>query len=222
MTDSLRSCTAIARHSLLLERRTGEALLVVAPFGAIALLVIPIAVGTDVPLLRQVGAGMYWVVMLLFGVFVLLRQSSVRTPAQAHLLVLAGVPGAIQLLGNAFATTVLVLGFGVVLAPVAVALYDPGFVGWPWFLAVLPVVAVGLALLGAVSEALVRRLELRTTIGPLLIVPLALPLLLGATQSWESARFGGAPLPWLLLTVTVDLILFLAVLFAGRLLEESA
>lgn len=221
MTDRLRMCTAIARKSLVLERRAGEALLVVAPFGAIALLIIPIAVGTDVPLLRQVGPGMYWVVMLLFGVFVILRQSSLQTPAQAQMLVLAGVPEPVRLLGSAMATTVLLLGFGAVLAPVAVTLYDPVLSGWPWFFAVLPAVAIGLALLGVIAEALVRWLDVRGTLGPLLIVPLALPLLLGATQSLEAAAFGYSPIPWLLLMVTVDLILFLSVLFTGYLLEDA-
>lgn len=222
MTSPLRMCTAIAGRSLRLEHRAGEALLVVAPFGAIALLTIPIAVGTDVPMLRQVGPGMYWIVILLFGVFVILRQSSLETPSQGQMLVLAGVPGVVQLLGNAMATVVLVLGFGIVLAPVAVMLYDPVLAEWPLFLAVLPGVAVGLALLGVVAEALVRRLDLRSTLGPLLIVPLAVPLLLGATQSWEAAGYGRSPLPWLLLILTIDLILFLTVLFAGHLLEEAS
>lgn len=222
MTHSLRVCTAIAGKSLLLERRAGEALFVIAPFGATALLIIPIAIGTDVPLLRQVGPGMYWVVMLLFGVFVVLRQSSLQTPSQAHMLVLAGVPGAVRLLGEAMATTVLMVGFGAVLAPVAVMLYDPALNGWPWFIAVLPMVAAGLALLGVIAEALVRWLEVRSTLGPLLIIPLALPLLLGATQSLEAVAFGYSPLPWLLLMVTVDLVLFLAVLFTGHLLEDAS
>ncbi|WP_458040875.1 MULTISPECIES: heme exporter protein CcmB [Bacteria] len=219
MTGKLRMCTAIAGNRLRLERRAGEALLVIAPFGAIALLIIPMAVGTDVPLLRQVGPGMYWVVLLLFGVMVILRQSSHQTPAQARLLTLAGVPGAVRMLGNAIATTVLLLGFGAVLAPVAVLLYDPVLAGWAWFLALLPGVATGLALLGVIADTLVHWIHVRSTLGPLLIVPLALPLLLGATQVLEAVAFGRSPLPWLLLIATVDLILLLAVLFAGHFLE---
>ncbi len=219
MREQWRTCAAIAGNSLRLERRAGEALLVVAPFGAVALLLIPMAVGTDVPLLRRLGPGMYWTVLLLFGVLVILRQSSLQSPAQARLLALAGVPGAIAMLGNAVATAVLLVAFGAVLAPVVIMLYDPGMQGWPWFLTVLPGVAIGLALLGVVADSLVRWLDARSTLGPLLIVPLAIPLLLGATQSWQAAAFGASPLPWLLLIVTVDLILFLAVLLAGHLLD---
>ena len=221
MTGQWRICAAIAGNSLRLERRAGEALLVVAPFGAVALLIVPMAVGTDVPLLRQLGPGMYWAVVLLFGVLVILRQSARQTPAQDRLLTLAGVPGATGLLGNALATAVLLLVFGGVLAPVTVVLYDPGLRGWPWFLVVLPGVAAGLALLGVIADALVRWLEARSTLGPLLIVPLAVPLLLGATQTLEGVASGVSPLPWLLLILTVDLTLFLAVLLAGHLLDVT-
>lgn len=48
----LTQCLALARKDLRLERRAGEALLVTAPFGATALLLAPLAVGTDTPLLR--------------------------------------------------------------------------------------------------------------------------------------------------------------------------
>lgn len=221
MTGSLRMVAAVARKDLLVDRRSGEALLVLAPFGAVALVIIPIAVGTEVPLLRQVGPGMYWVVLLLFGVLVTLRQSSLQTPAQSRVLLLAGVPGPVQLTGNAMATGLLVLGLGIVLAPVTVMLYDPVLTGWPWLAAPLPLVAAGLGMLGVIADSLVRRLSVRSSLGPLLIVPLALPLLLGATQSMEAAASGRSALPWLLLMVIVDLVLFLAVLFAGRLLEEA-
>ncbi len=221
MMSSLHTAAAVARRSLLVDRRSGESLLVITPFGAVALLIIPIAVGTEVPLLRQVGPGMYWVVLLLFGVLVTLRQSSLQTPAQSRVLLLAGVPGPIQLAGNAMATGLLVFGLGALLAPVTVMLYNPNLGGWPWLVAALPAVAAGLGMLGVIADGLVRQLSVRNSLGPLLIVPLALPLLLGATQTMEATASGRSAVPWLILMVIVDLVLFLALLFAGRLLEEG-
>jgi heme exporter protein B len=212
----------ITRKNLLLERRAGEALLVTAPFGAVALWITPVAVGTDTPLLRTLGPGMYWLVILLFGVLVTLRQSAVDLPSQAGLLVLAGVPGPVRLFAGALASALLLLVFELMLAPVALVLYDPLLDGWPWVLAMLPAVAAGLALLGGIAEALLQPLGMRMTLGPLLSVPLALPLLLGATQTSEAASVGRSPLPWFLLVLIVDLVLILAALFVGRVLEESA
>lgn len=210
-----------SRKDLLLERRDGEALLITAPFGAVALLLIPIAVGADIPLLRTIGPGMYWSVIVLFALLVALRRSAFESVEQSSMLRLAGVPDAARLLGGALASAALLLTFELVLAPVAVMLYDPDLTGWPWLLFVLPATAVGLALLGSIARGLLGPLGTRTTLGMLLCVPLALPLLLGATQTLEAASYGRSPLLWLVLLVIVDLVLFLGVLFVGQTLEES-
>ena len=218
----LAQAVEIARKDLRLEVRAGEALLVTAPFGAVALLLVPLAVGTDVPMLRSVGYGMYWVVVLLFGVLATLRQSAVDTPPQAALLRLTGVHPAVALAGRAVANAVLLLAFELAVLPVAVIVYDPPLDGWPWLLPVLPLVAVGLAVLGTLAGALAQGLAGRTAVGPLLVVPLALPLLLSATQVAEAARYGAAPWRWLALLALVDVVLALAVLLSARSLEEVA
>ncbi len=207
---------------LRLETRTGEALLVTLPFGAVALVLVPLAVGADLPLLRQVGGGLYWVIVLLFGVLVTLRQSAVDGPAQRALLQLCGVDPVVRVGARTFANAVLLLAVEVLLAPVAVALYNPDLAGWPWLLVVLPVVAVGLAALGALADGLVGSLAERVTLGPLLVVPLSLPLLLGATQVSEATRYDRSPWPWLVLLVTADLVLVLAATLSARPLEEAS
>lgn len=219
MTGWRRPGLLVAGKSLAIDRRTGEALLVTAPFGAVALWITPMAVGTDLPLLRQVGPGMFWVVVLLFGSLVALRNSAVDTPAQDGMLTLAGVPGAVRMLGTATASFVLLIVFELALLPVAVALFDPPWQGWAWMLLMLPVVALGLALLGTVTHSLLHSVAQRMTLGPLMTVPLAVPLLLGATQTSEAAALGRSPVPWFLLTVVMDLALLLALLFVGRVLD---
>ena len=216
----LRQILELARKDLRLEFRTGEALLVTAPFGAVGLFLVPVAVGTDIPLLRSVGPGMYWVVVLLFGVLVTLRQSAVDTPAQVALLRLTGLNPAVRLLGRGLANGVLLLAFELVLLPVMIMLYDPPLAGWAWLLAVLPLVAAGLAVLGTLAGALAQGLAGRTALGPLLVVPLALPLLLSATQVGEATLYGRQPWAWLLLLTLVDLIAALAVVLSARHLEE--
>ena len=218
----LAQAVEIARKDLRLEVRAGEALFVTAPFGAVALLLVPLAVGTDVPMLRSIGSGMYWVVVLLFGVLVTLRQSAVDAPPQAAMLRLTGIHPGVALAGRAAANTVLLLAFELAVLPVAVIIYDPPLDSWPWLPAVLPLVAIGLAVLGTLAGALVQGLAGRTAVGPLLVVPLALPLLLSATQIVEAARYGASPWRWLALLALVDVVLSLAVLLSARSLEEVA
>ncbi|MGH3979429.1 MAG: heme exporter protein CcmB [Pseudonocardiaceae bacterium] len=217
-----RQCLELTRKDLRLELRAGEAFLVTAPFGAVALLLVPMAIGTDTPMLRQVGPGLYWVVVLLFGVLVTVRQSAVDTPAQLAVLRLCGVPAAARIAARALANTVLLLGFEAVLLPVAIALYNPDLAGWPWLLPAFGLVAVGIGLLGALASALAHGLAGRTTLAPLLVVPVALPLLLAATQIQEAARFGASPWPWLLLLLTADLTAVFAVAVLAPHLEEVA
>jgi heme exporter protein B len=215
-----RQALELARKDLLLEGRAGEALLVTAPFGGVALLLFPLAIGTDVPLLRSVGYGIYWVVVLLFGVLVSLRHSAADTAAQVALLRLTGVHPVVRLVGRAAASAVLLLAFELTLLPVAVMIYDPPLDSWPWLLAVLPLVAAGLAVLGTLAGALAQGLAGRTTLGPLLVVPLALPLLLSATQVAEAVRYGREPWNWLALLLLVDIVAALAVALFARSLEE--
>jgi heme exporter protein B len=216
----VRQALELTRKDLLLEGRAGEALLVTAPFGAVALLLFPPAIGTDVPLLRSVGYGIYWVVVLLFGVLVTLRQSATDSPAQLTLLRLTGVHPVVRLAGRAAASALLLLAFELALLPVAVMIYDPPLDSWPWSLAVLPLVAVGLAVLGTLAGALAQGLAGRTALGPLLVVPLALPLLLSATQVAEAARYDREPWSWVALLGLVDLVAALAVALSARSLEE--
>jgi len=216
----LQQALELARKDLRLEARAGEALLVTAPFGAVALLLVPMAVGTDVPMLRSVGPGMYWVVVLLFGVLVTLRQSAVDPPAVVALLRLIGIHPAVALVGRAAASAVLLLAFEVAVLPVAVVVYDPPMDGWAWLLPTLPLVAIGLAVLGTLAGALTQGLAGRTTLGPLLVVPLALPLLLSATQIVEASGYGADPWRWLALLALADVVAALAVLLSARSLEE--
>lgn len=212
---------ALARTHLVVERRSGEALLVVAPFGAVALLLLPMAVGTDIPLLRQVGPGFYWLVVLLFGVLLTVRHSAEAGPARRTLLVQCGVDPAVRVLARVLADSLLLLAFQVVLLPVMVALYDPDVLGSLWMLPALPLVAVGVACLGALAEGVSSGTPGLVTLAPLLVVPLALPLLLGATQVLEGARYARAPWPWLLMMLAADLVVLLGSVLTARTLEEA-
>ena len=216
-----RQVYEVARKDLLIEARTAEVLLITIPFSVAALVLIPLAIGTDAPLLADIGAGVFFTVVLLFSVLVILRKSGTDGPAQRDVMRLLGLDPAARLTGSVAATAGLLLLFEVVLVPVVVALYNPDLRGWWWLLAILPLVAVGLALLGTVAATVTASLGTRTSLTPLLIVPVALPLLLGATQALEGLRLNRGILPWLLLLVAVDLGLAVLGVLAARPLEES-
>jgi heme exporter protein B len=211
----------ITRKDLLVESRTAEVVTMTAPFGAAALILIPLAIGTDAPLLSDLGPGLYWIVVLLFGMLVILRKSAVDGQPQRDLVRLLGIDPVARFTGATIATTVLVLTFEVVLVPVLIALYNPDFGSWPLLLVILPLVAVGMGLLGTIAGSVTTSVGTRTSLTPLLVVPLSLPLLLGATQALEALRLGRTILPWLVLLVAVNLALAVTGVLAARPLEEA-
>lgn len=222
MTGLASQILAVIRKDLLVEGRAGEVLLVTIPFGALALLMFPLAIGSDLAMLRQIGPGIFWVVVLLFGVLVTLRSTVTDPPACRDLLLLNGVEPAAIYLGRATASAALLFVFELVLAPVAIVFYSPSDLrGWPWLIIVAALVAIGLALLGTLAATLSIGLRSRTAVAPLLVAPLAAPVLLAATESTDLLRTGQSIIRWILLLVAMDLALIMVGMVVAGPLEES-
>jgi heme exporter protein B len=212
----------IARKDLIVEGRAGEALYITIPFGAVALMLIPLAIGTDRPLLAQVGPGMFLAVALLFGMLVAFRQTAADTPPQQELLTLLGTDPAAKFVGRAATSTLLLLAFEVVLVPVTILLYNPGRIpGWPWLIAVLVLLASGLALVGTLAGSVTAGLRTRNTLTPLLVAPLSMPLLLASAQVVEALRQEESILLWITLLATMNLAVAVIGVVTARPLEES-
>lgn len=212
---------SVADRDLLRERRRGEVLWITIPFGVIALLLVPLAVGTDIPLLRRIGPGLFWVVVMLFGVLVAVRQANTDSPAQRDAAALLGLDPAASFVGQTLTSALLLVGFEVLVGIAAVAFYDLPLRGWPWLLVVFPLVALGLALLGTLAGSIVSSVNAGTALVPLLVAPLSVPLLLAATQALEGLRLGRSILSWLLLMATVVLVLAIVGVLTARPLQET-
>ena len=216
-----RQAFAIARRDLDRERKSGEVVWITVPFGAIALLLVPLAVGINQDVLERIGTGMLFVVVMLFGVLTAVRRTSLETPAQRDAIALLGVDPVAEFTGKAMASSLLLLGFEVVMGAVAVALYGLDISGWGWMFIVMPLTAIGLAELGTLSGAITASVNAGPALVPLLVTPLAIPLLLGATQTVESIGREGGNLSWLLLMVTVVLGLAIVGVVTARSLQET-
>lgn len=211
----------LAKSDLRSELRAGEVLAVTIPFGAVALMLIPFAIGTDVPLLRQIGPGMYWAVVLLFGMLVALRRTASEGQGRRDLIGMLGVDPAAHFTGRTAATALLIGAFELVLWPVAIALYDARISGWAWTALLIPLVAIGLALLTTVVGSIASQSRSGQTLVPLLVAPLAIPLLLAATQVHEALRLGESILGWLTLLVMMNLALAVVGVLTARPIQEA-
>jgi heme exporter protein B len=212
---------AIARRDLDRERRSGEVAWVTIPFGAIALLLVPLAVGINQDVLAKIGTGMLFVVVMLFGVLTSVRRTNIDTPAQRDAIALLGVDPVAEFTGRAMASALLLLVFEIVMGAVTVALYGLDLAGWEWMVLVMPLTAIGLAELGTLSGAIAASLNAGPALVPLLVTPLAIPLLLGATQTVESLGRDGGNLSWLVLMAIVVLVLAIVGVVTARPLQET-
>jgi len=221
MTGFWHQVGAVVERDLVRERRRGDVLWITVPFGAIALLLIPLAVGTDAALLRQIGPGMFWVIVMLFGVLVAVGKASSETLPQQDASSLAGLDPAAGFVGRTISSATLLLVFELIVGAVAVGLYNIAIVGVPWLIVTLLLSAAGLALLGSLTGAIVNSTSAGTALVPLLVAPLSVPLLLGATQAYDGLRFGHSILSWVLLMVAVVLMVAMIGVLTARPLQET-
>lgn len=218
-----RDVATIASRDLRVEARTGEVLSVVLPFAAAAVFVVPLATDASPSRLADLAFPVYWLVALLFGMQVALRQTGVETQMQRRHLALVGLDPVARFVGRSVAAGILIGGVLAVTAPLVLVFYAPDPVdGWPVMIAVTALFAVGLAMLATLAGDITVGLRTRTSLAPLLVVPVAVPLFMGTAQTLESLARGDGTLVWITLLVLTDLILAVVGTLVARPLEDAA
>jgi heme exporter protein B len=213
----------IASYELLVETRSGETWSIITPFAAAALMTIPLAIGINLPLISTIGWPVFWAITLLFGMQVAWRHASTERSAMRDLITLLGVDPAARFTGRAIASGILLSGFMLVIGILTIFLYSPaGLSRWPLLIVVGLLFAAGLAQLATLAGELTIGLGAKSSLAPLLVAPLALPLLIGAAQATDSLLRSGGILPWLLMLVLADLLLAIVGVLTAHPLEEAA
>lgn len=212
-----------ARRDLLAELRAGEVISIVVPFGAVALMTLPLALGIDSATIARVGPAVYWVVTLLFAMQIALRHSASDRPHLRAMLSLLGVDPFARLVGRSLAAALLVGVFMAVMFPLMVLFYSPDLPrAWGTALAPAALAGIGLGQIGTLAAEVTAGLRARSTLAPMLVAPLAIPLLIGGSQAMESLSRGGSILPWVLLVTATDLALAVTGALIARPLEEAS
>ena len=164
---------------------------------------------------------MLFVVVMLFGVLTAVRRTSAETPEQRDAIALLGIDPAAEFVGRTLAGALLLLVFQIVMGAVALVLYGLDISGWGWMALVMPLTALGLAELSTVSSSIAASTNAGPALVPLLVTPLAIPLLLGATQTIEAIDRDGGNLAWPVLMAIVVLALAIVGVTTARPLQET-
>src|SRR5690606_11204927 len=121
------------------------------------------------------------------------------------------------------AAAVLVLAFMASLFPALLLFYSPDLPeGWPLSLVPGALAGIGLAQVGTLAAEVTAGLRTRTTLAPLSVAPLAVPLLIAGSQALESLASDGGILPWTVLVVATELALAVIGAAIARPLEEAS
>jgi len=221
-----RDAALVAGKDLRIEARSRVALAQVAPFGIVALALFAFALGPDRAVMAKGAPGLFWVAVLFCTVLAVQRSVSVESADGARDgLRLSGIDPAGLFLGKAAAVGAQLLVLEAILVAGVVVLYGAR-IEVPWMVVVSCALGtVGLAVTGTLYGALSAGVRVRETLLPLLLLPIAAPVLLAGTRIWQAAMVGGTPADgtqWLRLLVAFDAVyLAVGVILFGPIQETA-
>ena len=221
----LRSALLVAGKDLRIERRSRVALQQILPFGGIVVLLFAFALDSDRELLPRAAPGLFWIAVLLAALLAVGRSFAVEEANRARDgLRLSGIDGGSVFLGKAAAIAVELLLLEIVLGVAVAVLYDVALQSVGVLVCTTLAATIGLAATGTVYGVLAGGLRARETLVPLLIIPVVLPVMLGATRAFQAAldNAPGDAWPWVqLLTAFAVLVVAAGTVAFGPLLEEA-
>src|SRR5579872_6316585 len=220
-----RDAGLVAGKDLRIEVRSRVATNQIAPFAFLVLVLFAFALDTNRGVLTQATAGLYWVAVLFCSLLAVQRSAAIEAAEGARdQLRLSGLDPAGVFLGKAVAVAAQLLALELLLGAGVVVLYDARIASAWLVVASCLLATAGLASAGTLYGSLAAGLKVRETLLPLLLLPVAAPVLLSATEAWQAALAGnpGDGTQWLqLLGVFAVVYLTFGVLAYGSLLEES-
>lgn len=220
-----RAAWAIAVKDLRVERRSRAALGATLPFATTMLLSYGFALGPGRALLVQAAPGLLWLSGLLAALELFHRSYQAELDdACLDGLLLAPVDRGAVYLGKAASVAVQVAMLFAVTAALTVALFGLPIGPSPLLLVATTVLGIlGLAALGSLFGLLTARARTRQAALPVLVLPLATPVLIGSIRATAllSAGSTGEAGSWLALLAAFDAaLLATGYLVYGHLLEE--
>jgi heme exporter protein B len=221
----LRDAALVAAKDLRIEARSRVAVNQVAPFAVLVLVLFAFALEPDRGVLARASAGLFWLAVAFCALLAVQRAFAVEAADGGRDgLRLSGLdPGGV-FLGKAAGVAVELLALEVLLVAGVAVLYNADLRGWAVLAATCVLATAGLASAGCLYGVLSAGTRVRETLLPLLLVPVAAPVVLAATRAWEGALAGAAveSWPWLrLLGVFAVVYTAVGTVAFGLLLEDA-
>jgi len=194
MTPFLGVTWAVLRKDLAVERRAKEGLNALAFFALLLLFLFYFALGPDRERLQAALPGLFWLTFVLAGLLGLGRTFALERENACldGLIIAPGDKGAIYL-GKLLAVSLVMLAMEVAFVAATAIFYNLDlWAAGPRLAAVGLAGTVGFAAVGTLFAAMTAQLRARELLLPVLLLPLAVPVLIAAVRLTEAALAGDA------------------------------
>ncbi|GAC1443283.1 MAG: heme exporter protein CcmB [Chloroflexota bacterium] len=202
---------AVLRKDVLLEARSRANFNAMAFFAGIVVLIFSFALGPDPTRLQQSAGGLLWLAFTLSGILAFGRIYQLEAENQAFegLLLVAHNRSAIYL-GKMLGAMAVMLSIEALVLPLMSILYnlDRIWTGLPLLVLVVVLGTTGFASIGALYGALTMSLRAREVLLPLLLLPVTVPVILGAVKATTyilSGQYSEIGI-WIELLIAFDLV----------------
>ena len=179
-----RDALLIARRDLTIELRSKVGIWQILPFGLMALFLFAFALGPQTELLRTAAPGLFWLAVLFSSILAAQRSLNIEgSAATREANRLLGLDPAGVFLGKAAAMAVELLVLEVVLLVGVMLLFHVTIASWLFVVPALVLPGLGLSAAGVLYGSLAGGASTRSTLLPILVLPVEAPVLIAASKS---------------------------------------
>ena len=201
----------VAWKDLISEVRSRETLSSMFFFALIVILVFSFSFSMDQQAARELIAGIMWVAFAFTGIIGLGKSFSaeLQNDCLEHLQISPGSKGAIYL-GKLAANVVFMFTVEVILFPMFVIFFNLDVVeALPLLLLIFALATLGLSTVGTLFSAMTVQVRAREVMLPILLLPLAVPVMIAAVEATRGA-LNGDPIAlygnWLQILAVFDIV----------------
>lgn len=208
-TPFFAAVSAIFRKDVRAELRSRELIGSMALFALLAVLVFSFALDLNREGQLDAIAGVLWVTLIFASILGLNRSMAMeRDQGNLDALLLAPISRSAIYIGKLAGNLMFVLTVAVVLALTISILFNTSLFD-PRLILVIALGSIGYSTVGTLLAAMSVQTRARESLLPIIMLPIALPLLLSAVRA-TSALLSGAPedqwLPWLSILAVLDVV----------------
>jgi heme exporter protein B len=206
---------AIVAKDMRAELRSRELISSMALFALLSILIFSFALELNRLAREEAIGGVLWVTVAFASIIGLNRSLAMeRDQGNLDAMLLAPISRSAVFFGKLVGNFVFTLVVGLVLLPLLTILFNVSLIQ-PWVLAVLMLGVLGFSTVGTLLATMTVQTRARESLLPIVMLPVALPVLLGAVRA-TTAILTGAPLEdwiaWPQILIVVNII-YLALCF---------